>query len=100
MINIDNFVDDLNYTNIIVHVDTSICLHEVKAQLEKDQLNHMSYWVNVLENRLFYIENCDLQTVNYVEMIDLIQQGYGVFNLKRTIAGKYFLETGHDGLVN
>lgn len=92
MIQIKNFVEDLNYTKIIIHIDESVHLGELKSRLENHQLNHMSRWDEVIETRLFYVENCDLQTVTADELMELIGEGYGVLNLKVSKTSGYYLE--------
>lgn len=100
MIKIENFVDDMNYTSIIIHVDDSVDLNSLKSKLEKDQLNHMSSWDAISEDRLFFIENCDLQVIGYNELREFVENGYGILNLKQDSKGEYYLKTGHDGLVS
>lgn len=63
-VTIDNFVDDLNYTGIIIHIGETVDKAHLKTALEKSEVNHMSRFDQVWESKLFYIDNCDLQTVD------------------------------------
>lgn len=56
-------------------------------------VNHLYRFDSVRENRLFYIENCDLQDVtinsSQNELLDLLENDYSIFQLKKDNAGFY-----------
>lgn len=61
---IKDFVEDFNYSGVILYVSDSVNLEHLRAKLKKDNLNHLSRFDDVLLNRMFYIENCDLQIIS------------------------------------
>lgn len=61
---IDDFVEDLNYRKIILSVD-DVDPEKLKSKLEKDNTGHISRFDRYcISNKLFFIENCDLQEVD------------------------------------
>ena len=90
---IHDFVDELNYRAVILYVDLEVDLDELLSKLKEDLVNHLYRFNSVRENRLFYIENCDLQDVtinsNWNELLDLLSEGHSVLQLKKDISGFY-----------
>lgn len=90
---IHDFVDELNYHAVILYVDPEVDLDELLSKLREDLVSHLYRFDSVRENRLFYIENCDLQDVtinsNWNELLDLLSEGYSVLQLKKDISGFY-----------
>lgn len=88
---IDDFVEDLNYRKIILSFD-NVDPEKLKSRLKKDDVNHMYCFDDYCtSNKLFYIENCDLQEVdtrmdsseiygNSFQSL-VIEQGYSVVAL-------------------
>lgn len=61
---IDDFVEDLNYRKIILSFG-DVDPEKLKSKLEKDNTGHISrFYTCCIYNKLFYIENCDLQDVD------------------------------------
>ena len=64
---IKDFVEDFNYSGIMFYVSDSVSLGLLREKL-KDV---------VLINRMFYIENCDLQIISSAsEILDLFKDDY------------------------
>lgn len=61
---IDDFVEDLNYCKIILSIG-DVDPEKLKSKLVADNVNHISRFDRYcISNKLFYIENCDLQEVD------------------------------------
>lgn len=76
---IKDFVEDFNYSGVILYVSDSVNLEHLGAKLKKDNLNHLSRLVAMLLNRMFYIENCDLQIISSeCELFELLDNDYSV----------------------
>lgn len=92
---IHDFIDELNYHAVVLYVDSEVDLDELRSKLEEDLVNHLYRFDSVRENRLFYIENCDLQNVtinsNWNELLELLNEGYSILQLKKSISGFYIL---------
>lgn len=74
---IKDFVEDFNYSGVILYVSDSVNLEHLRAKLKKDNLNHLYSFDVVLLNRMFYIENCDLQIISSAsEILDLFKDDY------------------------
>lgn len=90
---IHDFIDDLNYHAIVLYVDPEVNLDELLFKLTLDSVSHLYRFDCVRENRLFYIENCDLQDVtinsDWNELLDLISEGHSILHLKKDISGFY-----------
>lgn len=93
---IEDFCEDLNYRPVILYIDPKISLSDLLKRLKKDLVNHLyKFYDCVGDNRLFYIENCDLQCVtvnkNWNELYELFEDGFSVLQLKKDDNG-YFIE--------
>lgn len=92
---IRDFIDDLNYHAVVLFVDSETDLDELLSKLEEDCVSHLYRFNCVRENRLFYIENCDLQNVtidrDWNELMLLIDDGYSILHLKKDISGFYII---------
>lgn len=61
---IDDFVEDLNYRKIIFSFG-DVDPEKLKSKLVADNVNHINrFYTCCIYNKLFYIENCDLQDVD------------------------------------
>lgn len=92
---IHDFIDDLNYHAVVLYVDSEADLDELLSKLKEDLVSHLYRFDSVRENRLFYIENCDLQDVtinsNWNELLDLLSEGHSILHLKKDTSGFYVL---------
>ena len=90
---VSDFVEDLNYKNVVLYIDDSIDLDALYYKMSFDDLNHMYLFDIVKENRLFYVENCDLQDITITpvwnQFRDLLEGGYAVVQLKQDDGGFY-----------
>lgn len=80
---IDDFVEDLNYRKIILSFD-NVDPEKLKSRLEKDNTGHMYRFDGCRKrDRLFYIENCDLQNVEVPVDIHylVMSEGYSIVAL-------------------
>lgn len=88
---IDDFVEELNYRKIILSFG-NVDPEKLKSKLEKDNTGHISRFDRYcISNKLFFIENCDLQEVDtQVEPPEIygnsfqslvIEEGYSVVAL-------------------
>lgn len=88
---IDDFVEDLNYCKIILSIG-DVDPEKLKSKLEGDNTGHISRFDRYcISNKLFFIENCDLQEVDtQVEPPEIygnsfqslvIEQGYSIVAL-------------------
>lgn len=72
--NAEDFVtDELNYSKTIYRIygDSETPVILIKDMLEKGMCNHMYEWETVEKSRMFYVENCDLQSVDVPSCTDL-----------------------------
>lgn len=60
---IEDFCEDLNYHGIIIYIGEEVDLDKLYEKLCNDHINHMYRYETVRENRIFYVENCDLQDI-------------------------------------
>lgn len=90
---IKDFCEDLNYREVVLFVDSEIDLDDLYGRLKRDNLSHLYRFESVRENRLFYIENCDLQdvTINpgWNELLELVENDYSILQLKKDHDGFY-----------
>lgn len=90
---IEDFCEYLNYRNVTLFVDSEVNLDELLSRLDKDLVNHLYRFDCVRHNRLFYIENCDLQEVtmnqDWDELLELVANGHSVLHLKKDDRGFY-----------
>ena len=84
---IHDFCEELNYTDIILYVHEEINFQELYKRLKSDLVNHLYRFDSVKANRLFYIENCDLQNVDNEEIAELFDNGYSVLQLRKDSDG-------------
>lgn len=84
---IHDFCEELNYTDIILYVHEEINFQELYKRLQSDLVNHLYRFDSVKANRLFYIENCDLQNVDNKEIAELFDNGYSVLQLRKDSDG-------------
>lgn len=91
---IKDFVEDFNYSGVILYVSDSVNLEHLRAKLKKDNLNHLYSFDVVLLNRMFYIENCDLQIISSEsKLFELFNNDYLVKILYKDKNG-YFIRLG------
>ena len=56
----------------------------IKQMLKKGMCNHMYEWDVVEKSRMFYVENCDLQSVDVPSCTDLdemVDDGYTIIDI-------------------
>lgn len=79
---IKDFVEDFNYSGIILYASDSVNLEHLRAKLKEDNLSLLYNFDAVLFNRMFYIDNCDLQTISSgSELFELFDNDYSLKNL-------------------
>lgn len=94
---IDNFCEDLNYKKIILYIG-GVNYSKLLKKLEKDYVNklyRLEYATtnsNPARKDFIYIENCDLQDLDYPVHEFVIDEGYHVYVLHED-AGKYYIES-------
>lgn len=92
---IKDFCEDLNYREVVLFVDSEIDLDDLYDRLKRDELSHLYRFESIRENRLFYIENCDLQdvTINsgWNELLELVENDYSILQLKKDHDGFYIV---------
>ena len=87
---ISDFCEEFNYSNCILYVDDSIDLNDLLCKLKNDLVSHLYCFEWVKEDRMFYIENCDLQIISGV-ITEYFKDGYSLLQLKKDSKGYYIL---------
>lgn len=64
---INDFVEDLNYSGVMLCLSGDIDLLDLQKKLNKDHVGHMERFKNVCGNGLMSIENGDLEVVEASE---------------------------------
>jgi len=80
---IDDFVEELNYRKIILSFG-NVDPEKLKSKLVADNVNHINRFDTCcIYNKLFYIENCDLQDAKMPIDIQslVIEEGYSIVAL-------------------
>lgn len=79
---IKDFVEDFNYSGIMLYASDSVNLEHLRAKLKEDNLSHLYNFDVVSLNRMFYIDNCDLQIISSEsELFELFDNDYSLKNL-------------------
>lgn len=86
---INDFCEELNYTDVILYIHEEINFLDLYVRLKKDNVGHMYRFDLIKSNRLFYIENCDLQDVDGKELFDLLYNEYAILQLRKDSVGYY-----------
>lgn len=90
---VNDFVEDLNYKNVVLYVDDTVDLDALHDKMVSDNMNHMYHFDVIREDRLFYVENCDLEDVvlasSWNQLRDLIEDEYTIVQLKQDDGGFY-----------
>lgn len=86
---INDFCEELNYTDVILYIHEEINFLDLYERLKKDNVGHMYRFDLIKSNRLFYIENCDLQDVDGQELFDLLYNEYAILQLRKDSVGYY-----------
>ena len=86
---INDFVEDLNYKKIILYIGT-VDHEKLRAELEKNDVNHLYQFGKCVEDKYMYIENCDLQNLDYY-LEDYLDEGYSVFPLY-SVGARYYIQ--------
>lgn len=98
---IEDFVEDLNYRKVILSIG-GVDSEKLYSRLKQDCVNHLNRFHACLENKLMFIENCDLQDVDTDHgdefgnsLLYLItDEGYAVCPLHYDIdSDRYFIKT-------
>lgn len=78
---IEDFVETFDYSGVILKIPKSVNLKRLWLKLNEDYLCCLHRFDTVLDNRLFYIENGDLQIINSkCELLELVN--YNCYTLK------------------
>ncbi len=89
---IEDFVDDLNYRNVILYIG-NVDHGKLFEKLRMNNTGHLYRFDSASMDNLLYIENCDLQTVDD-DLKDYLEEGYVVYPLKYDRSeDKYYVET-------
>ena len=86
---ISDFVEEFNYSGIVLYVAAEIKFDELFLKLSRDNLSHMSRFDGVRDNRIFYIENCDLFSDEDDEIKELLEENYTITTLRHDKNGFY-----------
>lgn len=87
---IKDFVEDFNHSGIMLYVSDSVNLEHLRAKLKEDNLNHLYNFDTVSLNRMFYIDNCDLQIISSEsELFELFDNDYSLKILYKDKNGFY-----------
>lgn len=95
---INNFGEDLNYRKVVLYIG-NVDLDRLYKKLKREMLIHLYRFEHCKENKLMFVENCDLQDVNTDNLFDhgnsllnLIDDGYSVLTLYfDEVYGKYYI---------
>ena len=90
---IEDFEFDLNYAKIVLYIGG---LNEnekklLEKQCKEDYLNKEYRW-EYIENgsKFFYVENCDIQDCNGIELLNCIEDSYKFYLLEHDEKGFYY----------
>lgn len=90
---IENFGETFNYTSNILYIHDSVNMDHLLEKLKADTINHLYNFDFVKKDRYFYIENYDLNlitvTPSYNEMLEMLDNGYNILQLKEDKNGFY-----------
>lgn len=95
---IDDFVEDLNYRGVILYVG-NVDSAKLLNKLKEDNLNKTYRFKTVLEsNKLFYVENCDLQDMSNCRtmesILEYLEDGQTIYSLRyEKDTDRYYVET-------
>lgn len=96
---INDFCEDLNYQGVVLYIG-NVDTDKLLEKLKKDYVNHLNRFKSVLENKLMFIENCDLQDVdtdNPTEygnsILYLLEENYVIYPLMYDEGVGYYVET-------
>lgn len=95
---IDDFVEDLNYSGAILYVG-NINSAKLLSKLKEDTLNKTYRFKAVLEsNKLFRVENCDLQDMSECktleDILEYLEDGQTIYSLRyEKESDRYFVNT-------
>ena len=102
---INDFVEDLNYRQVILYIG-NVDLDSLRSKMKSDNMGHMNRLATVMANHLMYVENCDLQDVDTWHgddfgnsLLYLMEEGYAVYPLQyESESEKYFIEIDLGGI--
>ena len=78
---IEDFVEEFDYSDIIFKISKSVNLKHLRLKLDEDYLCCLHRFDAVVDNRLFYIDNGNLQIINSkCEFLELVN--YNCYTLK------------------
>lgn len=88
---IKDFVEDLNYQGIILYISDSVNLTKLKDKMINDNMGHMYRFDYILDDHLFYVENCDLQPLDDISevMEKMFEERYSFLQLNEDSEGFY-----------
>lgn len=91
---VSDFVEEFNYSGIVLYAAEEINFDKLFLKLSRDNLSHMYGFDCVRDDRLFYIENCDLITVEDNEIKELLENDYTFATLHQDKNGFYIMVGG------
>lgn len=95
---IDDFVEDLNYRGVILYVG-NVDPAKLLSKLKEDNLNKTYRFEYVMgSNKLFYVENCDLQDMSECRtlenILEYLEDGQTIYSLRyEKESDRYYVET-------
>lgn len=95
---IDDFVEDLNYREVILYVG-NIDSAKLLSKFKRDIINKTYRFKAVLEsNKLIRVENCDLQDMSECktleDILEYLENGHSIYTLRyEKESDRYFVET-------
>ncbi len=94
---IENIVDEYNYSGVIFYISEAINLDDFYNDvLLPANIGHVYRYESIRDNRLFYIENCDLQDIpvqhdfNW-DISDALEAGFSILQIVKS-DGKYYVK--------
>lgn len=76
---IKNFRYDLNYHKVILWIG-NVDENRLYDRMDKDLVNHLYRFTTVSQNKYVYVENCDLQDLDF-ELSEYLEEGYSIYPL-------------------
>lgn len=84
---ITDFVEDLNYRKVILYIG-DVNKDVLYKTLKHDEVNHLNRFEGCKDDNFMYIENCDLQTLDF-DILDYLSEGYIICPLYQDSEGYY-----------
>lgn len=78
-------LEDVNYSGDMFIFDARFNDDVVSMIVDVWKLGKQYRLVNVLQDKVFYVENCDLQDVSFPEMFEILDGSYGIERIYRIV---------------